>query len=58
MVQRRAGGEGGRSRRGGQVWAWETSHTAGVGSISNLLETEQITTSLLVDGNIKEALDL
>jgi len=35
------------------------SHTAGEGSISKMiLKTEEITTSLLVDGNIKEALDL
>lgn len=35
------------------------SHTTGEGSISKLmLKAEEITTSLLVDGNIKEALDL
>jgi hypothetical protein len=36
------------------------SHTAGTGerSISKILETEEITTSSLVDGNIKEALNL
>lgn len=34
------------------------SHTAGEGSISRILEAEEITTSSLVDGNIKEALDL
>ena len=35
------------------------SHTTGGGSISKMmLKTEGITTSSLVDGNIKEALDL
>ena len=45
---------------GGWGWAWETlSHYGRGGSISKMmLKTEGITTSLLVDGNIKEALDL
>jgi len=35
------------------------SHTAGKGSIrKKMLKREEITTSSLVDGNIKEALDL
>jgi len=65
MVQRKARNREPRERerlRGGgwEGWTWETlTHTAGGRSIrKKMLEADEITTSLLVDGNIKEALDL
>ena len=57
MVRHRAIKRRGGSRRG--QTGLGNSHTVGGGSISKIrLKTEEITTSLLVDGNIKEALDL
>jgi len=48
-----------KSREGEREIVMGNSHTTGGGSISKIiLKTEEITTSLLVDGNIKEALDL
>ena len=72
MVQHRAKerereiGDRKRGRRGGERPGTDAvgnegmgnSHTAGEGSISKMLKREEITTSSLVDGNIKEALDL